>query len=347
MKNRLLLNTIFSIAIALVCLSELNAQKLRSRSFDSKTGAYFRGASVVNDRIAWVAGTKGSVGRTWNGGESWLFHTVVNFETSDFRTVYAFDSLNVVIANAGSPAYILRTNDAGANWKVVYTNNDAKAFIDGVDFWNEKEGIMYGDPLSGKMLLLQTKDGGHTWKELPASARPALSEGEASFAASGTGIQCLDNSKVIVATGGTVSRLWVSEDKGSSWRPYEVPVVQGGKMTGIYSLAFKDSKRGIVVGGDYEKPASSEKHVFLTDDGGATWTQPKVPTRGYRECVAYVTDNILLAAGTLGIDISTDGGLTWKPFSNERQFSVVKKARNGSLVLLTGGKGRVSLIQGF
>ena len=58
----------------------------------------------------------------------------------------------------------LSTNDAGLNWDTVYTNYDSLAFFDGMDFWNDKEGIIYGDPIKGSMLLLQTMDSGNTWR---------------------------------------------------------------------------------------------------------------------------------------------------------------------------------------
>lgn len=96
------------------------------------TSYSFRGLSVVDDSVAWVSGN--GFGRTTNGGENWTFKKVKNFETEDFRSVYAFDFNTAIIANAGSPAYILHTNDGGENWKIVYQNNDSLAFFDGMDF---------------------------------------------------------------------------------------------------------------------------------------------------------------------------------------------------------------------
>ena len=77
------------------------------------------------------------------------------------------------------------------------------AFFDGIGFWNDKEGIIYGDPLKNRLLLLRTNDGGKSWEAFPEQDRPLLAAGEASFAASGTTIRCIGTQKVIIiATGG-------------------------------------------------------------------------------------------------------------------------------------------------
>jgi hypothetical protein len=59
-----------------------------------------------------------------------------------------------------------------------------------------------------------------------------------------------------------------------------------------------------VVGGNYVRDTLATQHILLTKDGGATWTQPATPTRGYRECVEYLSNTRILAAGPKGIDIS-------------------------------------------
>jgi len=320
------------------------SQDFQLKNIDTKTDASFRGLSVVDNDIAWVSGSKGWVGLTTNGGKDWAFQQVKGFETLDFRSLYAFDSKIAVIANAGSPANILRTTDGGQTWKLVYKNELKEAFFDGIDFWNDTEGIIYGDPIQNRMLMLRTTDGGASWKELPGKNRPLLKEGEASFAASGTNIRCFDKEKAIIATGGFVSRLWISEDKGTSWKPLPTPMLQGESTTGIFSFAYLNSKTFFIAGGDYKKDTLAVKHIFYTEDGGKIWSVPAVPTRGYRECVEYLTKNKLIAVGPKGIDISRDGGITWTPFSDEKLYHVARKARKGSLTIVAGGSGKVSIL---
>jgi photosystem II stability/assembly factor-like uncharacterized protein len=201
------------------------AQDYKFHKANASSTASFRGLSVVNDNVAWISGSQGQVGVTIDGGKTWSFNTIKGHEKSEFRSLYAFDATHAIIANAGSPGYIFTTADAGKTWTIVHTLTHKDAFFDGIDFWNSKEGIIYGDPIDGKMLLLKTTDGGQSWKEV--SEAPQLESGEASFAASGTGIRCIRNNKIIICTGGTISRLWISSDKGEHWINRITPIIQG------------------------------------------------------------------------------------------------------------------------
>ncbi len=303
----------------------------------------FRGLSVVDDNTVWVSGSNGWVGKSIDGAKQWEFKQVSGFEKLDFRSLYVFDSQNAIIANAGSPAHILKTTDGGNTWQIVYQNNHPDAFFDGIDFWNDREGMIYGDPIAGHLLLLTTRDGGKTWNELPETQRPIVNEREASFAASGTGIRCYGKSKIIISTGGKSSRLFSSNNKGVLWKVLTPPVLQGESSTGIFSVAFRD-KKGIVVGGDYLQDSLKVKHVLLTSDAGKTWQTPATPTRGYRECVEYISNKVLIATGPSGTDVSYNEGHNWQPLSDEKGFHVVRKARKGSLVVIAGS-GKIGMIK--
>jgi photosystem II stability/assembly factor-like uncharacterized protein len=333
----------FLTPLALLIFFSASAQQLQWTAIEPKTEAYFRSLSVVNDKVAWVGGSQGIIGRSVNGGVTWRFRSVPDFQALEFRSLYAFDSLTAVAANAGSPACIVRTTDGGMHWNVVYKNDHAQAFIDGMDFWNAREGLLYGDGIDHSMLLLSTLDGGITWKEIAQADRPVLKDGEASFAASGTGIRCVRPRQVFIATGGNTSRLWVSSDNGMHWKVVTPPIIQGRAMTGIFSIAFRDEKDGIITGGDFENDTLAHHHVYLTQDGGETWSTPSIPTGGLRECVEYLTESVMIAVGR-GIDLSDDGGRTWKKVSGERSFSVVRKARSGKLIVLAGANGKISLL---
>jgi photosystem II stability/assembly factor-like uncharacterized protein len=331
--------------ILLLALHVAHAQTFQLQKIETKTSAYFRGMSVVDNTTAWVSGSTGVVGRSIDGGNTWRFLQVKGHEKLEFRSLYAFDSLTAVIANAGSPAYIMKTTDGGRNWRIVFQNSHPDAFIDGIDFWNAKEGIAYGDAIDGSMLIIRTTDGGSSWSEIPPDLRPPLLDGEGSFAASGTNIRCIEKNNVVIATGGKHSRLFSSVDKGKTWKIFSPPIIQGATMTGIFSAAFITAKSGIIVGGNYEIDSLKQNHIFLTHDGGISWTPPTTPTRGIRECVEFINDQVVVAVGFPGIDLSTDGGKNWRPFSDEKQFAVLRKARKGSLVVMAGGSGKLALFK--
>jgi photosystem II stability/assembly factor-like uncharacterized protein len=338
------LRSLCVIALALLPVPT-SAQIFTWQIMDSRTNASFRALSVVDDSVAWVAGTGGWIGKTTDGGHNWKFDQIPGFEQADFRTLYAHDKNNAVIANAGSPANVLTTADGGLHWKIVYNLPDTAAFIDGTDFWNRNEGVIYGDPIDGRMLLLRTTDGGLTWSRVNMNRAPRLNDGEASFAASGTTIRCTGKATVAIATGGKTSRFWLSDNKGDNWNSFAVPIIQGESSTGIFSIAPGKKKNVVVVGGDYLRDTLRLNHVFYSKDRGQNWHKPKVETRGYRECGEYIGPDLLVATGPTGTDISLDGGISWRPESDEKFFHVVRKARNGNLIIIAGGKGKIGTIK--
>ena len=330
------------VILAFGSASISTAQPLHFKHVDTNINSSFRGLSVVDNKVAWVSGSNGWVGRTGNGGKSWKVNRVSNFEDKSFRSLYAFDNNRAVIANAGAPANILITTNGGKDWKTVYTNTDTAAFFDGMDFWNSDEGLIYGDAIKGKMLLLRTKDGGNSWTELVN--RPELEDGEVSFAASGTGIRCVADNKVIIATGGKKSRLWISDDQGETWRTIDPPIVQGETTTGIYSVAVENQTVNLV-GGDYKNPPHAIDHNLHSNDFGKSWVTPTSTTRGYRECVEFLSNSTWIATGPTGTDITENDGMNWRPLSDKEGFHVVRKARNGNLIIIAGTKGQISILK--
>ena len=186
-----------------------------------------RGLSVVDDNVAWISGSKGTIATTIDGGKTWSWQQVKGFEKSDFRDIEAFSDKKAIIMSSGTPALILKTTDGGANWQVKYKNTDTAYFFDAMDFADKQHGYVLGDPIAGKFVMMETKDGGETW--LPFKSPPDALPGEAAFAASGTCLR-VDTAEVDVVTGGSRSRwLILINDKISpaSWISTNLPMIQG------------------------------------------------------------------------------------------------------------------------
>jgi photosystem II stability/assembly factor-like uncharacterized protein len=302
-----------------------------------------RGLSVVNDNIVWASGSNGTIGRSTNAGRDWKWMQVKGFEKTDFRDIEAFDATTAIIMGIGEPAYILRTIDGGASWKVVFENRTKGMFLDAMEFWNEQSGIVLGDPVNGKFFIARTFDGGHTWKEIPEERKPAAENGEACFAASGTNIRILDSDEAVFISGGTRSRIFIRD------QATDLPVIQGKETTGAYSVAVYDhfKRKGgqqiIVVGGDYLKDTSSIKNCFMTTNRGRTWTASKKPPAGYKSCVEYLSQKQVITCGPTGVDYSYDNGKTWKPISQEG-FNVCRIAKSGSSLFLAGNNGKIGRV---
>lgn len=304
----------------------------------SDANTSMRGLSIVNRDVIWVSGSKGYVGKSVDGGKTWEWIQPKGYEALDFRDIHAFDQNRAIIINAGSPAYILSTIDGGAIWKENYKNTDSAIFLDGMDFWDAQNGMVFGDPIHHKMQLLKTTDGGLTWKNISAKLTKQMQVGEAGFAASGTSIKTANNGKVWIATGGAVSNIYHSGNYGNTWKVFKCPILQGESSTGVFSMDFFDAKNGIVVGGNYLKDKDNSNNVLYTKNAGKTWRKSTSQVSGYRSGVTYITKYLCVATGTSGTDISKDGGENWTNISS-LSFNAVSAV--DQLVLLVGAKGQI------
>jgi photosystem II stability/assembly factor-like uncharacterized protein len=300
-----------------------------------------RGLSVVSNSVAWISGSNGWTALSSDAGKSWKWKQIPGYEKFDFRDIEAFSAAHAIIVSAGSPGVVLLTTDSGLNWKEVYRNDSPEIFLDGMDFWDPKNGIIYGDPIKGKMQLLKTSDSGMSWQNISHNLNISLINGEASFAASGTAIRCLKNGSTFIVTGGIQSRIFISENFGGTWNVYPCPIIQGNSTSGPFSLAFSNRKQGLAVGGDYQKDTMSINNLVLTNDGGKTWKKPLKGPKGFKSAIEYITSKKLIATGTSGTDISVDGGKTWNNVSTEG-YNSVRKAKSGTWILLAGSNGKIS-----
>ena len=314
------------------------SQFLSLTSLDSGLNASFRGLSVVNNSVVWVSGTGGTVLRTVDGGANWENVSVPNMDKTDFRDVEGFDKNTAIVMGIASPARFYKTTDRGQNWKLVYFDDREEVFFDGMSFWNKRNGIAFSDPVNGRHLLIRTTDGGDTWEEIPADGIPEKLDPEFGFAASGTGMPVKGRNTVWLGMGGIKSRVFKSENGGLNWSVAETPVVHGGQSTGIYSVAFKNKKVGIAVGGDYMNQAI-QNTMAHTQDGGITWHLPEKQTHQYRECVAHYRGNTFFAVGPSGFDRTTDNGKNWAPHYWEVKDLTALAFAKGSRGGFAVGKG--------
>ncbi|HEV2830718.1 MAG TPA: YCF48-related protein [Hanamia sp.] len=289
----------------------------------------FRGLSVVNNKILWVSGSNGTVGKSVDGGQSWKWMTIKDFEKNDFRDIEAFDKNTAIVMAVGEPAYILKTKDGGENWNVVFKDETPGMFLDAMEFWNDQSGIVIGDPINNRFFIARTFDGGDTWQTIPETHKPMAGSGEACFAASGTNIRKLGKAEAVFVSGGLSSNIFIRDKKIS------LPILHGTSSTGANSIAIRNKKIMIVVGGNFTKKDEIEKNCAITSDGGLTWISPAVSPSGYRSCVEYLGKNKWITTGLNGLDISEDDGMNWRNISSE-SYHVCRKAKKGDAVFFAG-----------
>ncbi|HKW48110.1 MAG TPA: hypothetical protein VJN70_11715 [Gemmatimonadaceae bacterium] len=282
------------------------------------TDAELRGLSTAGSNVIWVSGTRGRYARSSDGGRTWRVDSVPYAAALDFRAVHALDARRAWLMSAGDAdrgqARIYRTTDAGAHWALVYETAQKGVFFDAIQFWDAQHGIAISDPVDGRFFMLTTNDGGGTWTRIPPERIPAALPGEAAFAASGSCLTVEGESNVWIGTGGgATARVYHSSDRGRTWTVAETPIHAGNASSGIFSVAFRDGRRGIAVGGDYQMVRGGLPNVVLTEDGGRTWRVAKGPLPvGYLSAASFVPgSSSIVAVGLAGTAFSNDNGETW------------------------------------
>jgi photosystem II stability/assembly factor-like uncharacterized protein len=336
------------VAVIVTCTSTKQPDDIHIRwqIQSSGTDASLRGLCAMSDRIAWASGSGGTILRTTDGGKFWQGLPSPDIAALDFRDIQAFDENKALILSAGQPARIYKTTDGGNVWTNAYTDPNTASFYNAMAFWDEKNGIATSDPVEDRFLLIRTTDGGHSWGRVPPENIPEPLEGEAGFAASGTCIAVWGETHAWLGMGGLAARLFRSTDRGWTWSAASTPVLRGRPSAGIFSIAFLNSKNGVIVGGDYQDPDGTEGNAAYTTDGGMTWLPADAsPPSGYRSCVAFLpgTASALLAVGPNGSDLSVDYGKIWTRLDTIG-YHVASFPRAGNTGWAAGGQGRIAKI---
>ncbi|MFN0111684.1 MAG: WD40/YVTN/BNR-like repeat-containing protein [Blastocatellia bacterium] len=311
----------------------------------SGTTVRFRGVSAVSDQVAWASGANGTYARTIDGGNTWQAAVVPGAEKLDFRDVEAFSANTAYLLSIGpgEASRIYKTTDGGKNWTLQFTNSNPKAFFDAIAFWDANNGLAVSDPVDGRFVIIRTSDGGKTWNQIAPEGMPTALEGEGAFAASGTCLIALGKNNAWFATGGAkTARVFRSSDNGKTWFVVSTPIKTGNAASGIFSIAFKNARHGIVVGGDYQKEKEAVDHIAVSRDGGRNWVLVKNSgLMAFRSAVIWIGASKLIAVGPSGTDSSLDDGASWKSNSSAG-FHTFSFARNGRAGWAVGERGGIA-----
>jgi len=318
------------------------AQTLRIQP--SPTTENLRGISTPSHNVAWASGTHGTYLRTVDGGSTWQAAQVPGAEALDFRDVEAFnaDVAYLLAVGPGDQSRIYKTTNGGKTWSLQFTNKEPQGFFDCMAFWDREHGIAVGDPVNGKFELISTNNGGATWKPLSSSALPPAIDGEGAFAASGTCIAVQGKKNVWFATGGKVARVFRSSDAGKTWEVAETPIVHGPDSAGIFSIAFRDARHGVISGGDYKRPNDDLPGLAFTEDGGRTWKEAAVSPQSYFSAVAYRAQQILVAGTAHFASMNDPASKTWQKIRN-LNLNALAVSPDGSAIAV-GPKGMIALL---
>jgi photosystem II stability/assembly factor-like uncharacterized protein len=308
------------------------------------SSSQFRGLAPVSNKIAWVAGSKGTVLRTVDGGATWASvgpELSEEDQALEFRDVQARSADEAVILSIGEGAdsRVYVTADGGESWTLSFTNEEPVAFYNCIAFDTEEHGLAISDPVEGKFRLIETFDGGKTWAIVDSAGMPDALPGEFGFSASGTCLSTAAGRWYLASGGIDPGRVFHSGD-GLEWEASDSSIA-GGPAGGVFSVQFRDARRGLAVGGDFESPAGNVNNAAWSSDGGATWKPASKFPGGYRSGASWVPGlhTVALAVGPTGSDITLDGGKAWHNFDNGTFDSV--ECLNAWTCWASGAKGRV------
>ncbi len=332
---------LFLILFFLSCFScyaqNSDVKKIDFTVYDIKDCS-IRAIEVVNDSTVWFAGSKGKYGRITNNTVE-IDSVTFDNKSLNFRSI-AYNNKAIFFLSIESPAVLYKKNAFDSfqiRPTIVYGESHETIFYDSMAFADKKHGIAMGDPTDDCLSVILTKDGGDTWFKKDCSNLPKIFDGEAAFAASNTNIATYDKN-IWMVTGGSKARVFHSPNYGKKWKVYETPILQGGKMTGIYSVAFYDKNIGIIMGGDWDNKTMHTSTKAMTHDGGKTWNliaDNEIP--GYISCVQFVPNTNgqeIAAVSNEGIFYTQNAGKSWTKLSDEGYYSI--RFVNQHLAYLSG-----------
>lgn len=325
---------------------------------DSGTTASLRGIDSVDGTVAWASGTGGTVLRTTDGGAHWQRCATPDADkdgaTLDFRGVQAWDAQTAIVmaSGPGDESRLYKTTDACKTWELLLKNPDApNGFFD--SFWmypNYKVGIVLGDPVNRRIVVLETHDGGARWKSDASSGLSIDGMSIGGFAASNSLLAQTRSGYMygFVVGGKSGSYYFQRNSSFDNWGRVALPLAGNSESAGPFAFAMRSTRAKctdcvdpvdysfIAVGGDYTKPNDSTGTAARTSDGGLHWTASTTPPHGYRSAVQWSPSlKAWITVGTNGSDISRDDGRTWQPLDNCNWNAL-------SLPFVVGPNGRVA-----
>ncbi len=244
----------------------------------------------LDSKRGWVGGDNGFLGRTDDGGSTWVRQTVAT--NAAINDIYFRDKEDGFLI-AGNTIFV--THDNGTQW------NEARRFppseFDGasvelysVRFSSKKKGWVVGSVSRQDRvidsILVYTDNEGETWQRQRAPARSELIHIEFYN----------DRRGWIVGAEGTIMN---TVDGGQTWNRQT-----SGTTATLYHTEFRNDKRGWAVG--------ERGTILRTTDGGITWTPVTAGISSTLLSVEFVSDDEGWAVGRSGTILRTDdAGVSW------------------------------------
>jgi photosystem II stability/assembly factor-like uncharacterized protein len=275
--------------------------------------------SFVSPRVGWYGNGTGRIYATRDGGTHW--REVWRQSGTYVRALEFVDARTGFMGNVGPgyfpdvtdphPLYV--THDGGLHWTAVAPPAGPKVTgVCAIDVLRENgkvTAIRAGGRVGGPAALMESFDGGRTWKSRDMSALTGM---------------ILDihfvSRQVGFIAGATASderrshaQVLKTSDGGRTWRT----VYQSRRpVENTWKLAFPTPSVGYVTVLSYDRsPGAVDRWVAKTSDGGETWTELRVARD--KRLIEYGVNFVDARHGWVGGDPTgyetLDGGAHWSP----------------------------------
>ena len=209
----------------------------------------------INDRSGWVAGDRGYLAATNDGGRNWS-RVPLNI-TEDINEIY-FRSEKDGYLVAGRKMFV--TSDGGRSWNetTIFQQGTFRPLIPeflSIRFADRKRGIVVGsllrqtkdDLIVVDSLVMRTTDGGESWHRIQMPTKTELFHLD--YNGSSHGWIVGDNGVILATT-----------DAGQTWTKQN-----SGTTNALFNVDFRDDDEGYAVG--------EGGTILRTENGGRTWTR--------------------------------------------------------------------------
>ncbi len=324
--------TLTLMFMALALYGNVSAQYADGWNYLNPTvpAADYTALNVVNSNLVFMAGTGGMIQKSTDGGHTWSRITPPYLSRPD-EPIYDISFVDEQTGYAVGDSFIVKTTDGGSTWTSVtqvepyYQSQVIRLYLRLVSFTDADHGYrlrMYGFEV--------TADGGTNWTTVALPDRTGNDKpGNISMTGTTTGYLTLvdwDRGKLYTTS------------NGSTWTRMNTPTVH------FKYASFYNQQTGCIYGAD--------DSVYVTTNGGTTWTGSKVDASGDKNSVAWLDANTaVLSMKRYGIYLypearfakTTDAGLTWTEMSmpNGLAGANVIRVLNGSELIAVGESGSV------
>jgi len=329
---------VISLSLFIAC-GDKNV-KPKVSEINTNTDALIIGLQAFNDTIVWASGTYSTLMKSTDRGSNWEIFTYPEIDSLQFRDVHPISDKEAIVLSAGegglSKVFYFHEE---SGWKKVFQMEKEQGFIDAVQFWENGQGLVYGDAIDSLAYILKTADFGRSWVRIPTV--PLANKGEGGFASSGSNILMGTKGKAWIATGANGSaRVFYTDDYGRSWGVKNTPMLTG-EFAGL--TAIKKSKDKLwITGGDLAVTDQPLENVYYSEDNAENWESlPKHQTKGsfYGLAVTdYLENEFVLVCGPKGAEIWLGDQEKWQSLSAEDIWTATFVDKRTALMAGRNGK---------